>query len=118
MDGARDENWKTKKLIVTQKMEKIQEGLGRMDEIDARMKSRIDRLKELEGRTETLTQPILGALEKEDSQHEIKATTKEQPMSLKKKGKMVESYFCSCNHLVRDCPLQGKLARLIEVEES
>jgi hypothetical protein len=118
MDGARDETWKTKRLSVTQQMEKLQEGLGRMDEIDARMESRIDRLKALAGRTETLTQPMLGALEKEDAQHEIRATTKEQPMPLKKKGKMVESYFCSCNHLVRDCPLQGKLARLIEVEEA
>jgi hypothetical protein len=59
----------------------------------------------------------LGELEKEDTQHENNTATKGQPKTLKNKGKMVECYFFSCNHFVRDNPLKGNLSLLVEEEE-
>jgi hypothetical protein len=105
MENTGDETWKIKRDNTTYRLMKLQEALGRMDEFDAQMESGIDKLKALARGTKTLTKDVLGALREERTQHEYNTTTKGRPMPLKKKGKVVECYFCSHNHLVRDFPM-------------
>jgi hypothetical protein len=116
MDDASDKSWKAKRDNVTQQFEKIQEDLERMDEFDTHVKSKINRPKTLVKRIETLVPTALGAHREESIQHEGGAKTKTQPKLIMKKGRLIECYLYLQNHFMRNYPLQGKLALLVEEE--
>jgi len=70
-----------------------------MDEFDAHIESKISILKALTRKAETFPLVALGALVEDIIHHEDSAAVKNHPRPLIRKGRLIECYLCSQNHL-------------------
>jgi len=73
-------------------------------------------LKELAKRTKNLALTMLGALKEDNVHHGGNTTTKKHPISIMRKGRLIECYLYSQMHFMKNFPMQGKLTLLVEEE--
>jgi hypothetical protein len=66
--------------------------------------------------TNTLASNAFKEIMEESSQNEFIIATKDHPMPLMRKGRKIKCYLCSQNYFMKNYPLQGKLALLVEEE--